>query len=169
MDDTAAAEKRYLDAVGASGEREVLEAFLDHYRAVVVRKVRGVSEQDACRRWVPSSTTLAGLVKHLAAAEDQWFQQVLDRPADAPLAGSAAHKGWDVAEDDTVEGLIAEYEATCARSRATASRFALHDTVAHARIGEVSLRWIYVHMIDETARHAGHADILRELTDGSAG
>jgi hypothetical protein len=158
-----------MDAAGLAGEREMLEAFLDHYRQVIVTKVRGVSEQDARRRWVPSLTTLGGLVKHLTAAEDQWFQRVLDRPGDAPPPGPAGHVGWDLEAGDTVESLIAGYEAQCARSRATASRFGLADTAWHARRGELSLRWIYLHMIDETARHAGHADILRELTDGSTG
>ena len=60
-------------------------------------------------------------------------------------------------------------EAACATSRATAAAHALDDVAPHFRMGEVSLRWIYVHMIEETARHAGHADILRELIDGTAG
>lgn len=157
------------DAAGLAGERELLEAFLDHYRAVIVAKLRGVSESDARRRWVPSLTTIGGLVKHLTAAEHQWFQRVLDRPRDAPPPGAAGHVGWELDPADTVESLIAGYQAQCARSRATASRFSLDDTAWHARRGELTLRWIYVHMIDETARHAGHADILRELTDGRTG
>ena len=70
---------------------------------------------------------------------------------------------------DAVEGLLAEYEHTCASSRATAATFALDDAAPHPRMGEVSLRWIYVHMMEETARHAGHADILREQLDGTTG
>jgi hypothetical protein len=67
------------------------------------------------------------------------------------------------------ERLLAEYEEACAWSRATAAGHALDDVAPHFRMGEVSLRWIYVHMIEETARHAGHADILREQLHGITG
>jgi Protein of unknown function (DUF664) len=67
------------------------------------------------------------------------------------------------------ESLIARYEQACAASRRTAVRFALDDCVPHPRMGQVSLRWIYVHLIEESARHVGHADILREQTDGATG
>jgi hypothetical protein len=68
-----------------------------------------------------------------------------------------------------LEQLVAAYERACAESRAAAAGHGFDDTVPHPRMSQVSLRWIYVHMIEETARHAGHADILRELTDGSTG
>jgi uncharacterized damage-inducible protein DinB len=155
--------------VSASGEREVLEAFLDFYRRVVIRKVSGVSEDDAKRRLVPSMTTLAGIVKHLIGVERGWFERRLaQRPADA-IVGivGGGDDSWVVTADDTVDALIAEYEQTCEQSRLTAVRFDLDDVVPHPRLGQVSLRWIYVHMIEETARHAGHADILREQTDGA--
>ena len=77
--------------------------------------------------------------------------------------------GWELADDETVASLVAEYRRACEESRQTAARFALDDTVPQRRLGRVSLRWIYVHMIEETARHVGHADILREQTDGAAG
>jgi Protein of unknown function (DUF664) len=73
------------------------------------------------------------------------------------------------AHDDTAENLVAGYERACAASREVASGFALDDRVPHSRLGQVSLRWIYVHMIEESARHVGHADILREQTDGATG
>jgi hypothetical protein len=70
---------------------------------------------------------------------------------------------------DSVEQLVTEYEQACALSRATAATLTLDDAAPHPRMGQVSLRWVYVHMIEETARHAGHADILRELIDGTTG
>jgi hypothetical protein len=79
-------------------------------------------------------------------------------------SGSAA-----VSKNETVSSLIMEYEQTCEESRQTAARFAFDDAVTEPDMGRVSLRWIYVHMIGETARHVGHADILREQTDGAAG
>ena len=76
---------------------------------------------------------------------------------------------WELAGNETVESLIEEYQRACDQSRQTAAQFALDDAVPHRRLGQVSLRWIYVHMIEETARHVGHADILREQTDGATG
>ena len=154
------------EQVSTAGEREVLEAFLDLYRGIVVRKVSGVSEDEARRRLVPSLTTLAGVVKHLAAVEREWFQEVL---AERPRDTDAGDQSWTIGAQESLDGLVRQYEAECAQSRRTAARHALDDSVPHARLGRVSLRWIYVHMIEETARHAGHADILRELTDGSTG
>ncbi len=74
-----------------------------------------------------------------------------------------------VSGSDTLAGPVATYEQECDRSRTAAKDRSLDDTGQHPDVGRVSLRWIYVHMIEETARHAGHADILRELTDGSTG
>jgi hypothetical protein len=77
--------------------------------------------------------------------------------------------GTELADDDTVGALIADYERACAESRLTTARFGLDDAVPDRRLGRVSLRWIYVHLIEETARHVGHADILREQIDGATG
>jgi hypothetical protein len=147
-------------------ERAVLESFLDFQRVLAVRKVLGMPDGDARRRLVPSDTTLAGLLAHLTLVEDTWFQRVLTGSAPP---GVGEDGGWAVSEGDTVEGLVAAYEAECARSRETAARFPLDHTGTHPQLGTVSLRWIYVHMIEETARHVGHADILREQTDGATG
>ena len=152
-------------------ERAVLESFLDFHRAVVLRKLRGLSQADATRRLVPSATTLAGLVKHLTLVERNWFPRLLaSSPEDVYLTSEDdAAASFALTDEDTVERLAAAYEAACARSREVAARFDLDHVVPHPQLGEVSLRWILVHMIEETARHAGHADILRELTDGSTG
>jgi hypothetical protein len=159
------------ELVSTAGEREVLEAFLDYYRDVITGKLRGLAEEDARRRLVPSLTTLVGLAKHAAAVERNWFQHHLARRPRAEIAGYARgdDAGWEVGPDQTVDDVIAEYAAACAESRQIAARFALEDTVPSEWLGRVSLRWIYVHMIEELARHAGHADILREQTDGATG
>jgi Protein of unknown function (DUF664) len=159
------------ELVSTGSEREVLEAFLDFHREVLIRKVCGVSEQEARLRRVPSQTTLAGLVKHMTGVERGWFQRVLaGRPTSdiGPNVGGG-DESWDLADDETVESLVEEYRRCCEQSRQTAARFALDDAVPHRRLGHVSLRWIYVHMVEETARHVGHADILREQTDGATG
>ncbi|HZC99359.1 MAG TPA: DinB family protein [Actinomycetes bacterium] len=162
------------EAVAVADERAVLEAFLDLYRDRVKRKVRGVSEEDARRRLVPSMTTLGGIVKHLYWVELNWFQTVLaGRPKEdlppVPWSDEDPDADFRMEPDETVERLVAAYDEACALSRATAATRALDDTAPHRRMGQVSLRWIYVHMIEETARHAGHADILREQIDGTTG
>lgn len=159
------------ERVATGSEREVLEAFLDFHREVLVRKVSGIPEHEARHRRVPSKTTLAGLVKHMTGVERGWFQRVLaGRPAEeiGPNVGGGSDS-WELADGETVDSLVEEYRRTCEQSRRTAARFALEDAVPQRRLGEVSLRWIYVHMIEETARHVGHADILREQTDGATG
>ncbi len=157
------------DSTGS--ERQVLEAFLDFHRQVLVSKVDGISENEARYRRVPSKTTLAGLIKHMIGVERGWFQEVLARrePEDIGPNVGGGDESWDLAENETVSSLIKEYEQTCEQSRQTAARFALDDAVPEPDIGQVSLRWVYVHMIEETARHVGHADILREQTDGASG
>ncbi|WP_026184949.1 DinB family protein [Salinispora vitiensis] len=152
-------------------ERAVLESFLDFHRSVVLRKLRGLSETDAARRLVPSSTTVGGLVKHLTLVERNWFSALLDPSGGEVVQATAenALASFTLTDEDTVEQLASAYEAECARSRAVAARFDLDHVVPQPQLGEVSLRWILVHVIQETARHAGHADILRELTDGSTG
>lgn len=152
-------------------ERSVLEAFLDFHRAIVLRKVRGLADADAGRRLVPSLTTLAGLLKHLALVERNWFPCLFaPGPGDVYLTSEEeAEASFTLDPGETVESLAAAYESACARSRAVAARFDLDHVVPHPQLGEVSLRWVLVHLIEETARHAGHADILRELTDGTTG
>ncbi|MDT3444042.1 MULTISPECIES: DinB family protein [unclassified Pseudofrankia] len=146
-----------------AGEREILEAFLDFYRDVVAHKVLGVGDQEARRRLVPSATTLAGLVRHLTTVERNWFHRLTGENPDLP------ESSWALTDADALGALLKEYDQACAQSRAAAAGFALDHVVPHPDAGEVSVRWIYVHMIEETARHAGHADILRELTDGATG
>jgi uncharacterized damage-inducible protein DinB len=159
------------ELVSTGSEREVLEAFLDLYRGVLVRKVSGLSEAQLRQRHVPSATTLAGLVRHLTGVERGWFQRRLGRYPEHELdPNTGGHDdSWELGPEDSIDRLVADYEAACAESRRIAARMELDDAVPHHRLGQVSLRWVLVHMIEETARHAGHADILRELTDGATG
>ena len=157
------------ELVSAGSERELLATFLDVYRGIVAGKLAGLGEEDARRRLVPSATTLLGLVRHLAAVEREWFGLVLGQRPPAAVGLPVPGDGFTIGPDDTVAGVLAEYRSACEQSGASAAEHGLDDTVPHWRLGSVSLRWIYVHMIEETARHAGHADILREQTDGSTG
>jgi hypothetical protein len=157
------------EMVSTAAEREVLETFLDLYRGIIRRKVAGVSEADLRRRLVPSPTTLAGIIKHLAGVEREWFQLGLAQRPAAEIGGIPEDNGWLVSGAETAESLVADYDRACAASREVAADFGLDDEAPHPRLGHVSLRWVYVHLIEETARHAGHADILREQTDGATG
>ncbi|HYY45139.1 MAG TPA: DinB family protein [Actinomycetota bacterium] len=161
------------EVAAVADERTTLDAFLDYYRAALKAKVRGVAEEDARRRLVSSATTLAGLIKHLTRVEVSWFQHRLAQTPAEELPElrwiDEPNGDFHVGPNETVQSLIAHYDEQCARSRATAAQYPLDHVVPHPHLGQVSLRWIYVHMIEETARHAGHADILREQLDGTTG
>ncbi|MCU1684138.1 MAG: DinB family protein [Amycolatopsis sp.] len=155
-------------------ERALFEAFLDNYRAVARAKLLGTSESAARKRLVPSATTLGGLVKHLRWVELGWFQRVLagipaeDLPP-VPWTDEDPDADFRLEPEETVASLIAEYDAQCELSREVARAHQLSDTGLHRTHGTVSLRWIYLHLIEETARHAGQMDILREQLDGAVG
>jgi hypothetical protein len=159
------------DLVAVAGERETLEGFLEYHRRVLPGKLRGLSEEEARRRLVPSPTTLLGLVSHAAAVERNWFQHYLGGKPREEIAGNARGDApsWDVGPDKTIASVIAEFDAACATSRQIAAGFTLDQAVPRDQQGQVSLRWIYVHIIREHARHIGHADILREQIDGVTG
>jgi hypothetical protein len=159
------------DLVAVGSEREVLELFLEYHRGALSGKLRGLSEEDARRRLVPSLTTLLGLVNHVAAVERNWFQHYLGGKPREEIAGNARgdDPSWGVDAGETIGDVIAEFENACAVSRQIAARFALDQTVTHDQLGKVSLRFIYVNILTEYARHAGHADIIREQIDGATG
>ena len=154
-------------------ERDLLVEFLDWHRAAVHRKVSGLSEQDARKRLVGSLTTPAGIVKHLAEVERWWFQIVLGGRADVPMVSTVEDPdaAFRTDDDETVPALLAAYEAESAVSRELVAAIPDLGFVAPRTVRgkEYSLRWILLHMIEETARHNGHLDILREQLDGATG
>ncbi len=154
-----------------ANERQTYEDYLDFYRSILPAKLRGVSEDDARRRFVGSSTTLLGLAKHLIGVERNWFQVALAQRTreDVGPNNRGSDDSWVIDPDETIASVLASYEEVCAESRRTMVRFELTDIVPGHRGQGVSLRMILVHMIEEIARHAGHADIVRELIDGETG
>src|ERR1700685_1048417 len=97
------------ELVSNSGEREVLEAFLDMYRQIIRRKVAGLPGEHLRQRLVPSRTTLAGLIQHLTSVEQEWFQLILaQRPAEE-IGGRPADDGWAVRRGGTAASMLAEY------------------------------------------------------------
>ncbi|MET1052345.1 MAG: DinB family protein [Mycetocola sp.] len=151
------------------GERESLEAFLDLQRATVVYKATGLSDADAATRLLPSLTTVSGLVRHLADVERSWFRDDLAGEDDVPARWSDEDPDGEfrVTADDSLAEIIADYEQACTESRAVSATLQLDDRGSHN--SDITLRWVMLHMIEETARHAGHIDVLRELLDGATG
>ncbi|MGZ4615083.1 MAG: DinB family protein [Actinomycetes bacterium] len=153
-------------------ERTMLEAWLDFHRATLLWKCDGLSGvQLAARSVEPSTLSLLGLVRHMINVERGWFRHT--------LAGEEVQdefrRGDEDGEFDDVDPVHADadlalFRSEVARCREVAARFGLDDIAARERRGQqVSARWIYVHMIEEYARHNGHADLLRERIDGVIG
>lgn len=144
-------------------EVEQLRATLDAQRAGVLKKLAGVSEADARRSPVASGTNLAGLVQHLAFVESKWFEGIV--AGDVPTGT----RSMQVDPSVTLRALCDDYRAACARSNAIVAAIGDADTVLVHAGRSRNLRWAMLAVIEETARHAGHADILREQLDGGTG
>lgn len=160
------------DLGGRAAELELLTGFLDWYRAVVARKVEGLSFIDATRVMTPSGLSPLGVVKHLAWVERSWFGW--------RFAGEDFEPVWSALDPDadfriepgeTTESVLAFYRDSVERAHEIVARASLDDVSARESQshGSVSLRWILVHMLEETARHAGHLDLMREQLDGRTG
>ena len=151
-------------------ERRLLESMLDRNRAELVGTVRGLSEAAARRRLVASLTTPIGLLKHAAVAERIWFHHVLGGLPENECDGGTTpgEPSFIVNDKETLADVIAEFEHASERSRAIAASFDLDDTRTHPRVGDVSLRFIYLLLIEDFARHAGHGDILHEQIEHPA-
>ncbi len=149
-------------------ERAMLQRSLDSQRAALLRKLDGLDTEQATRRLVPSETTLLGLVKHCMDVEGSWFRVVMDGQEAPPEAEFDPLSTWRIEPGETVASLVAAYRAEAAACAHAVARYDLNDVSRRAG-PTATLRWIYIHMIEELARHCGHADILRELTDGATG
>ena len=157
-------------------EQQQLSAFLDAQRESILRKAEGLDAEQLARALPPSSLTLAGLLNHLAHVEDTWFRvRFAGHPDDALWAGVdwAADPDFEfrTAPESTPEELRERYRSACARSRQVVAEAGDLDQLSVGRSRRTGnrwdLRWILLHLIEETARHAGHADLLRESIDGS--
>jgi uncharacterized damage-inducible protein DinB len=153
-----------------AAEKESLHVSLDRHRDVVLWKLEGLDDERLRRPMTPSGTNLLGLVKHLGAVEYGWFCETFGRETE-PLPFDEGDENADlrVQPDESTTDIVEFY----GRARAAADRVITElnlDDVGTAWFGDaVSLRWVLIHMIEETARHAGHMDIVRELIDGAAG
>lgn len=158
------------DASVTGGERQMLEEWLDFHRATLEWKCEGLSaEQLRLRSVPPSNLSLLGLVRHMAEVERGWFRRVL-ADEDAPRLYPRDADFNDVDDADPADAFAA-WKSECDHAREVAEGFSLDDLSKRAEEerGHFNLRWILVHMIEEYARHNGHADLLREAIDGSTG
>jgi hypothetical protein len=161
----------------AGDERATLIGFLDRQRATLRWKASGLDAEQLARTLPPSDLTLGGMVKHLAFVEDWWFGAVLLGAQGQPWASvdweDDEDWDWHSAADDTPEQLWSLYDETVARSDAAVRASESLDRLAERRTQRtdqaISLRWILVHMIEEYARHNGHADLIRQSIDGAVG
>ena len=156
-------------------ERTVLTTFLDYARDTVHAKCAGLSDEDARRAPLPDSPlmTISGLVSHLRWVETSWIEhKLLDRTINPPWTDDDPDREFRIALEVPLTQLLADYRATCARHRDLVAGLDL-DTPSIGDLGwrtePVPLRWILFHLTEETARHNGHLDILRELADGVRG
>lgn len=159
-------------------EWTLLTQVLDYQRATLLGKVDGLDQRQLAMTTAASDLTLAGLLKHLTLNEDYWFRVVLLGASPQPPFDTVdwdADPNWEfrTATDDDPTDLVAAYGRACARSRDAVASVPSLDAVSRGTSmfsGErFSARWIVLHMIQEIARHNGHADLLREAIDGVTG
>jgi uncharacterized damage-inducible protein DinB len=161
----------------SGSELVLLTGFLDWQRETVLQKADGLDREQLDRRHPPSSLTIGGLLHHLALVEDDWFRvRFAGLPASPPwnAVDWAADQDWEfsTAAEVDPEELRERYRAACARSREVVAQAGSLDqlSVGTSRAGtHWDLRWILIHLIEETARHNGHADLIREAIDGTVG
>ena len=155
-------------------ECTTLESWLDFHRTTLAMKCEGLDdEQAAVASAPPSPVTMTGLVQHMAEVERNWLRRVLAGEHAPPIYDPQADPrgpdgAFELAQGATLGDALATWRAEIARAREHCAARALADTGRFME-QDVSLRWIYVHMIEEYARHNGHADLIRERIDGATG
>ncbi|MGI9584286.1 MAG: DinB family protein [Acidimicrobiia bacterium] len=152
------------------GERELLLGFIELNRRTVLWKLDGLTEEQARRRVVGSETTLLGIVNHLAHVERYWIQSVIaGRSIEFPWTDENPDAEWIMADHQTIDSVRDHFETEVAIGDAILAGEA--DLEREIIVGErtLSVRWILIHLVEEIARHAGHADIIREIIDETTG
>ena len=151
----------------------MLDAWLDFHRQTLLWKCAGLTPEELARRSVePSGLSLLGLVRHMAEVERSWFRHGFAREAigDIYCSGERPDADFDDVDPARAEADIATFRQEVGLARAAADGHGLDETFyQERRQRHVSLRWIYLHMIEEYARHNGHADLIRESIDGQTG
>ncbi|MEV6178787.1 DinB family protein [Streptomyces sp. NPDC052015] len=163
----------HVRAEAQGDERGALLAFLDEQRGGIRRAVLGLTDEQASSRPSASQLSLAGLVKHVAEVEQGWVARARGEEPAVRRDASNWHECFVLTDGETVASQLAYWEKVAAGTedfvRSVPSlddTFALPDQPWFPPEGRVSMRWLVLHLIRETARHAGHADIIRESLDG---
>jgi hypothetical protein len=151
---------------GIADERTQLITYLDLQRNAIVKRIEGLTEEQARWKPAPTSNSLLNLVVHLTGVERNWFQHVIagrsvERDRDAELA--------ELPPEVTVASAVEAYRAVCNENNALMDGLSVDEACRGEGMEKLSVRWVVLHMLEETARHAGHADITRELIDGTVG
>jgi hypothetical protein len=151
-------------------ERVLIETLLDFHRGTLLWKVAGLTpEQLTTRAGGASQLTLLGIVRHLAKVERFWWRTVATQTADGELYAEVPDADFNGGDAATAEADIATLRAEIEAARAAVAEMSLDQEFPSNEEGPMSLRWVYLHMIQEYARHNGHVDILRENIDGLVG
>ncbi len=164
----AEAERVWPDPLDGD-EMTVQTRFLDFLRATAVQKITGLTREQAAATPLPSSprTSALGVLKHLTAVERWWLVIEAGGSDEPSLWPGSPDPSWDLTPEDDVTTVVAAYRAE--RERAAAALAGLAPEDRTRRSGEFTVRWVLAHVVQETARHVGHLDALRELADGSVG
>jgi uncharacterized damage-inducible protein DinB len=159
------------DDTKIADEKTALLAYLDQHRTTLVRKVEGLTDAQAKASPVPSGTSLFGLVAHLTMVERWWFSAVVaDLDPEFPWTEEDPDADWYGPPGATLADLVRRYEEECERSRTIIAGVDLDALTSTRHAHHLrNVRDVVIHMVEETARHNGHADILRELVDGTVG
>ena len=148
----------------------MLRSFLQQNRSIILWKLDGISRELGIQRTVDSETTLLGIVKHLVWVERWWFSDFIGgQSLDYPWSDEDPDADYRIEVEETVESLKQDYVAAVEEANAVIDRATSLDVTGGSGKKERSLRWVLIHMIEETARHAGHMDIVRETLDGTTG
>jgi len=143
--------------------RVQMEIFIDEHRSMLHHCLDGLDEDEARATLVPSSTTLLGLVKHAAFAEQVWFGEAVQGLSRAELGiVDGPEESFALDDHDTIDSVRAAHLAVYEASRLAVADLSLDDVVTGNRRGPLPLRWVFLHMLRELAQHCGHAEILRE-------
>lgn len=152
------------------GEKESLHASLDGHRDAVLWKLDGLDDEQLRRPMTPSGTNLLGLVKHLAVVEYGWFCQTFGREVEPfPFDPEDEDADFRVEPHETTADIVEFYGRARAAADEVIGQVGIEDLGTAPFGASMTMRWVLIHLIEETARHVGHMDIVRELIDGATG
>ena len=152
-------------------EKSMMLGFLNWHRDTLLCKVDGLTDEELRRPHDPSGLTMLGLVKHLTDVERSWFREVVAGEDLSALWDDDPQRYWRIEPHETTAEIIAGYRAEVAAANALLDEIGMDEPVRAARVADtgMTVRWVVLHMIEETARHNGHADLIREAIDGRTG